>query len=160
MFIHVTEFTIWKQTDRKTNSLTPYIANNFLFQSPISLIISSTQEKLLTHHHTSKEVDIKVVVQSILLLLIRKLPCGNKDKCYSTVTCKVLLNWLHSKLGQYCADSLPNLDKHITRRCESIALLLRNAPSFWTGRLSPTRSVSSPGSKDRDLPWISFIYHD
>ena len=33
------------------------------------LIISSTQEKLITHHHTSKEVDIKVVVQSILLLL-------------------------------------------------------------------------------------------
>ena len=25
--------------------------------------------------------------------------------CYSTVTCKVLLNWAHSKLGQCCAHS-------------------------------------------------------
>ena len=33
----------------------------------------------------------------------------------STVTCKVLLNWPHSKLGQYFADSLPNLGKRITR---------------------------------------------
>ena len=24
------------------------------------------------------------------------------DICYSTVTCKVLLNWPNSKLGQYC----------------------------------------------------------
>ena len=23
------------------------------------------------------------------------------NKCYKTVTCKVLLNWLHSKLGHY-----------------------------------------------------------
>ena len=28
--------------------------------------------------------------------------------CYSTVTCKVLLNWPHSKFGQHLADSLPN----------------------------------------------------
>ena len=26
------------------------------------------------------------------------------DSCYSTVTCKVLLNQPHSKLGQHCAD--------------------------------------------------------
>ena len=50
--------------------------------------------------------------------------------CYSAVTCKVLLNWPHNKLGQYCVDSLPNLGKHIARRCESIAFLLRNSPSF------------------------------
>ena len=41
-------------------------------------------------------------------------------ECYSTVTCKVLLNWSHSKLGQYCTDSLPNLGKHITRRFNSV----------------------------------------
>ena len=28
-----------------------------------------------------------------------------------TVTCKVLLHWPHSKLGQHCADSLLNLGK-------------------------------------------------
>ena len=41
-------------------------------------------------------------------------------KCYSTVTCKILLNWPHSKLGQYCTDSLPNLGKRITVKCESL----------------------------------------
>ena len=50
--------------------------------------------------------------------------------CYSTVTCKGLLNWPHSKLGQYCAYSLPNLGKRNNRRCASIALLLHNPPSF------------------------------
>ena len=39
--------------------------------------------------------------------------------CYSIITCKVLFNWTHSKLGQYCTDSLPNLGKRITRRCAS-----------------------------------------
>ena len=43
--------------------------------------------------------------------------------CYSTVTCKALLNWPHHKLGQYCVGSLPNLGKCITRRCTSIALV-------------------------------------
>ena len=62
----------------------------------------------------------KIVSNCILILHL----------CYSTITCKVLLNWPNGKLGQYCADSLPNLDEHITRLCESIALLLRNAPSF------------------------------
>ena len=54
----------------------------------------------------------------------------NLNLCYGTVTWKVLLNWPHSKFVQYWADSLPNLGIHITRRCASIALLLRNAPSF------------------------------
>ena len=43
--------------------------------------------------------------------------------CHSTATCKALLNRPHSKLGQYYADSLPNLDEHIIRRCESNTLL-------------------------------------
>ena len=29
-------------------------------------------------------------------------------------TCKVLLNWPPGELGQYCADSLTNLEEHIT----------------------------------------------
>ena len=45
--------------------------------------------------------------------------------CYGTLTCKVLLNWPHRKLGQHCADSLPNRGKRITRRCESINVVYR-----------------------------------
>ena len=56
--------------------------------------------------------------------------CHCLYSCYSTVTCKVKLNWPHGKLGQYCAYSLPNLGEHITRRLESIALILRNATSI------------------------------
>ena len=68
--------------------------------------------------------------------------------CYSTVTWKVLLNWPHSKLGQYCANSSPTLDEHITRRCESIALLWRKAPSYI---LVPSRDQSTIRSKCNDL---------
>ena len=66
------------------------------------------------------------------------------------------MNWPHCKLGQYCADNVPNIDEHIARQCESIALLLCNTPSFWIDRLSPTCSVSSPCSKNRDLPFINY----
>ena len=31
------------------------------------------------------------------------------------------MNWPHRKLGQYCSDSLPNLAKPITRRCETVS---------------------------------------
>ena len=38
---------------------------------------------------------------------------------------KILLNWPHSKLGQYCADNMPNFGKHITRRCNIDAIIFR-----------------------------------
>ena len=68
--------------------------------------------------------------------------CTKRHKCYSTVACKVLLNRLHGKLGQYWADSLPNL--------ENVKVLR----SFCTMHppFEPTCSVSSPDAKERDLP--------
>ena len=60
--------------------------------------------------------------KTFLCLDTERLVLSKNYEWYSTVTCKVLLNGPHSKLGQYCANSLPNLDEHNPRRCESIAL--------------------------------------
>ena len=82
----------------------------------------------------------KLRIDWFLTEITSKLRIKLANLCFSTITCKVLFDWPHSKLGQYYANRLPNLYEHITKLCERIALLWCNAPSFWTGRLSPTWS--------------------
>ena len=44
-------------------------------------------------------------------------------KCCSTVTCKVLMNRPHHKLGQYCTARCSILTTYATRRCACLVLL-------------------------------------
>ena len=45
------------------------------------------------------------------------------NMCCSTITCKVLLNQPHSKLGQHCTVRCSILTKPINRRCACLVLL-------------------------------------
>ena len=45
------------------------------------------------------------------------------NKCFSTITCKVLLNWPNRKSGPYCIARCSILNKHTTRRRAFLVLL-------------------------------------
>ena len=70
------------------------------------------------------------------------------------------MNCPHCKLGQYCANSSPNLDEHITWRCESIAVLWRYAPYFeQVGFHLPDQYLSKNIAKYNHLiPTYCFLF--
>ena len=64
----------------------------------------------------------KIFLICFSLKYVFRVPGEKMYLCHSTVTCKLLLNWPHGKLGQHCARSCSILAKHFSKRCASIAL--------------------------------------
>ena len=65
----------------------------------------------------------KALPRKNYLLKLKKLQFKRNNVCCSAVTCKVLLNWPHSKLGQHCAVRFSILTRHDTGRRTCLELL-------------------------------------